>query len=103
MLPVHIFNQIVLENQDRREAIRQVNLDRRFLRQEFDVFVLPDDEFVNLFRLTKALLHNLFTVLAPFLQKESSLAVDPRQKILVALYFFLRGFFPITQRIELGR
>lgn len=62
------------------------------MRSDSDPFSVPDDYFVNQFRLTKDMVHHiLFPALIHQMESTSELAIEPSQKILMTLYFYAVG------------
>lgn len=53
MLPIQIFNHLVLEHEERLEQLRLRNIERRILRSDSDPFSTTDEQFIGHFRLTK--------------------------------------------------
>lgn len=94
MLPIHIFHAVVLEDEERKEDLRRMRRERRIMRSESDPFFMPDDCFVNLFRLTKEMVqHILMPALISFMNEESDLKIVPVHKILITLYFYAVGSY----------
>ncbi|KAJ8915467.1 hypothetical protein NQ315_003230 [Exocentrus adspersus] len=92
MLPIHLYNMLILREENRRERIRGINQGRRLLRNNTDQFYMPDNQFESLFRLTKEMIATImFPVLIPHLQNRSPLAILPEQKILISLHFYATG------------
>lgn len=96
MLPVQILNVIVVEERERRENIRQHNIERRVMRDDSDPFTLSDVKFQQLFRLTKDMVQYVVVELGPHMQRNSALAIRHQQRILAALYFFATGSYQRT-------
>ncbi|KAK5648018.1 hypothetical protein RI129_002910 [Pyrocoelia pectoralis] len=96
MLPVQIYMQMVVEEEDRLEEFRHYNVQRRIMGEDNNPFLLSDTHFLNLFRLTKQMVHYLCMTLSPHLIKTSSLAVDPEKRIFTALYFYATGSYQRT-------
>lgn len=62
------------------------------MRDESDPFALPDNRFIDLYRLNKDLVHYLFETLMPYLQENRrSTRLCPQIRILIALRFFATG------------
>ena len=92
MLPIHIFNQLVMVEEERRETIRVLNAQRRLLRADNDPFSLTEERFIATFRLSKEMVqHILLPALVHNIPTNSPLAIDPVQKILITLAFFASG------------
>lgn len=96
MLPIQIQNIIVLEEEERREYIRQFNMERRIMREDSDPFTLDDALFKDLFRLNKEMIHYLLVNLLPHMESNHIAAIEPRLKIFVTLYFFATGSYQRT-------
>lgn len=110
MLPIIILNNIIIDDEERKEVRRVLNQEKRMIRSASDPFYMTDEQFVVLFRLTKQMVNEIiFPVLIPHLQKYSPLAVPAEQKILLALNFYATGTyqnrlgldwkFPVSQQM----
>lgn len=69
--------------EEEEEEIVQLRVTRRRLRDEQNVFNLPDIQFKNLFRVSKVLMRDLVTELRPHLQRErpSGLSVETQVSV----------------------
>lgn len=91
MLPVQAFNQIILMEEERKEILRHFNLHRRMMRSESDPFSMSDEQFISQFRLTKDMVNQILPNLVPHMQHRSELAIEPLQRVLLALAFYASG------------
>lgn len=92
MLPIQIFNHLVLEHEERLEQLRLRNIERRILRSDSDPFSTTDEQFIGHFRLTKEMVsHIILPAIVPHILVESTLAIEPVQKVLITLAFFASG------------
>lgn len=88
-----MLNVIAIE---RKENIRQHNIEQRVMRYDADPFRLSDVKFQELFRLIKDMVQYVIVELSPHIQRTSALAIRYQQKILTALYFFATGSYQRT-------
>ncbi|KAJ8913404.1 hypothetical protein NQ315_008797 [Exocentrus adspersus] len=88
---------LLLQEYERREQIRQHNRIRRLMRENSDVFSLPDQRFIDLFRLTKNMVRYLFNELIRYMRPRSRVGdVSPENRIMAALHFFATGSYQRT-------
>lgn len=92
MLPVQVFNRVILMEEERKEILRHFNLNRRMIRSESDPFSMSDEEFIRQFRLTKDMVNQIILPnLIPHMQHRSVLAIEPIQRVLLSLAFYASG------------
>lgn len=92
MLPVQVFNRVILMEEERKEILRHFNLNRRMIRSESDPFSMSDEEFIGQFRLTKDMVNQIILPnLIPHMQHRSVLAIEPIQRVLLSLAFYASG------------
>ncbi|KAJ8912701.1 hypothetical protein NQ315_012255 [Exocentrus adspersus] len=91
MLP--IVNEIIRQR-ERRTQNERLRRERRLLRDRSDPYNLPDDRFIELFRLNKAGTHELEDLIRPHLQRSRySNSVPGRIKLFAALRFYATGSY----------
>lgn len=81
-----------LRRRQEQEAGRRLRIQRRLLRDNSEPFDLPEERFIELFRLTKILTQNLIEQLIPHLdipKYRSGISVPT--KVLAALRFYATG------------
>lgn len=81
-----MFNEII--NQNQRNIVR---IQRRNLRDNSDPFLLPDDQFISIFRLPKHLVQNLIEDLHPCLNRMRNSSIAVALEVLAALHFYATG------------
>lgn len=89
MLPV--VNELIRQRQNRLFKTR-----RREYRENFDINILSDNRFIELFRVNKDLFFHIENLLTPFMHAPryiNSDAVPVRQKLLCALRFYATGCY----------
>lgn len=93
MLPIQILNMILVHEEERRNAFRVFNAERRLMRTESDPYNLNDDYFIKIFRLTKDMSHYLMQQIVPHMTygANSAVAIKPEIRIFTALAFFATG------------
>lgn len=96
MLPVQIYNYMLLDEEEIKRQRRAINLERRIMRNDSDPFALSDNTFRDLFRLTKDMVNEICIRIVLLMQRNSDLAVDPIIRIFTALYFFATGSYQRT-------
>ncbi|XP_030764851.1 putative nuclease HARBI1 [Sitophilus oryzae] len=97
MLPVQILGAILVNNDENQQEIHQYNIERGFMRGESDPFLLRDTQFIDLFRLTKDMVHYLCVTIVPHMsQTTHPSAVDPTLRIFSSLYFYATGSYQRT-------
>lgn len=79
----------------RREENQALRNERRLIREQSRPFNdIPDDRFVQLYRLNKAAAHELVNHLLPFLRESRYInSVPPELKIFTALRFYATGSY----------
>lgn len=89
MLP--IFNEVIRRRRDNRFYRQR----RRILRHEFSIENIPDQRFLELFRIDKAMFGELCRLLAPHIPQPRYIHRDIslEQKVLVALRFYATGCY----------
>lgn len=91
MLP--IVNEVLRRriNQQRNYELRKKRVK---VRQNFDLSVLSEERFIELFRLNKTLFRQFVNILRPYLrQRKYITGVTVDQKILTALRFYATGCY----------
>ncbi|KAI4455790.1 hypothetical protein MML48_9g00001729 [Holotrichia oblita] len=105
MLPANILQNIVRYNANRRQRIREDNIQRRILRDASDPFSLRDENFIETFRLTKDMARHVLGEIEPYLvNTQNPVAVPNLLKLLVALHFHATGCYqrPVGQNYMLN-
>lgn len=83
---------IIDEEISRRVRLTLTREENRFLRDRSDPFNLTDERFIDVFRLSKHLVHVLFDELKPFMDNYWRNTRTPfEQRILITLRFFASG------------
>lgn len=84
----------IAEEQERRQTLRESQIERRVMRENSDPFRLTDQQFIDLFRLNKEMVYFLIAELTPYMPHSANYnAVDPTIRIFVALVFFGTGTY----------
>lgn len=84
----------VIAEYERRRNLHEIQIERRNMRDNSDPFVLPDQQFVDLFRLNKEMVQFLITELTPHMPHSFRYnAVHPAIRIFTALVFFGTGTY----------
>lgn len=85
--------QLLLEEAN-RERMYNLRVSKKVMRDESDPFHLPNRRFIELFRLNKDLVANLFNELVPNMQDGLRTTRIPKEsRILIALRFFAVGSY----------
>ncbi|KAJ8912376.1 hypothetical protein NQ315_014744, partial [Exocentrus adspersus] len=91
MFPVYNY---VINNEENRERLRKLCLEREILRDNSNPFNLPDEHFRRSFRLNKDLAQAFINELRPFLDDGvRSTRIPVELRILIALRFFATGHY----------
>lgn len=94
MLPINNLNQIILEDEERLEAIRLENIERRLMRDQANCFEIDEVRFVELFRLTKDMAQYIFNAIIPdLIHGNNPVAVSPHTKFFGAMHFYATGSY----------
>lgn len=85
---------IIAHEEERREFFRNYHLERRVMRDISDPFSLTDEQFSDLYRLSKEIVHFLIQELTPYMQNSNRYnAINPVLRIFTALVFFGTGTY----------
>lgn len=94
MLPVNVLHAIYEHDLNRREHIRQHNVERRIMRDNSDPFSLRDELFVGFFRLNKDMVRYVCAQITPRLRENDNIIAIPIMlKLLTVLNFFATGSY----------
>lgn len=84
----------IVRNRRRRQENQRLILTRRLIRDGHDPFELPDLRFVELYRLNKEMVRDLFRILIPHLNRPvTRRAIRSEKKILTTLRFYATGSY----------
>lgn len=93
-MPLNLMLLEEMEQAERREYLKQLNLERRLTRNEISAFEMDNEDFRRTFRLTKDLVYELMHELLPHINNSShpnSLSFET--KVFTALAFFATGSY----------
>lgn len=71
-----------------REQVRQLRLERQRLRDFYDPFQIPENEFKSLYRMPQHLAITLINELIPFIENTT---IPIAVRVLIALHFYAKG------------
>lgn len=94
MLP--IFDALARRQREEEERNARIDLrnERRLLRQDSNPFLLPANQFVELYRLNKESVRNLINILRPHLTEPVyTTGISIETKVFAALRFYATGAY----------
>ncbi|XP_046587832.1 uncharacterized protein LOC124292983 [Neodiprion lecontei] len=83
----------IADFEEEDEEILQLRITHKRLRDELNLFNLPDIQFKNLFRVSKDLVRDLVTELRPHLQRERPNGLSVETQVLCAIWFYAVGSY----------
>ncbi|XP_030751379.1 uncharacterized protein LOC115878909 [Sitophilus oryzae] len=78
---------------ERRVRIMERRVERRALRDVMEPLELPDDEFINLYRISPDMATDLIQALRPHLARQRLYGLSVEKQVLIALRFYSTGSY----------